>query len=154
MHAADDHHVDVDGEALVTLRRLVAALGELDLLQLVDLRACALVGVGDDDGGQLHLVEGNALLLAVGQQIVVVVAEHRELAGRLIVARAVAARLGAGAVDFFHLQLVVVADLLHLNVQAGDFQIHVAPIVGFSVYLQHCLSSSLSCCSEPSARCR
>ena len=46
IHAADDHHVDVDGEALVTLRRLVAALGELDLLQLVDLRACALVGVG------------------------------------------------------------------------------------------------------------
>ena len=65
IHAADDHHVDVDGEALVALRCLVAALGELDLLQLVDLRACALVGVGDDDGGQLHLVEGNSLLLAV-----------------------------------------------------------------------------------------
>ena len=108
-----------------------------------DLRACALVGVGDDDGGQLHLVEGNALLLAVGQQIVVVVAEHGELAGRLIVACAVAARLGAGAVDFLHLQLVVIADLLHLNVQAGDFQIHVAPIIGFSVYLQHPATSFL-----------
>ena len=112
----------------------MAALGGDDLLELVDPGALPFVGVGDDHGGPLNAIERDALRLAVGEDVVVVVPEHGHLAGRLIVALAIPPGAVALAVAFFHLLLVVVADFLHHEHEAGDLDVHVAPSVGLAVY--------------------
>ena len=107
----------------------MTAFDEHDPLELVDARPASGVGVGDDHGGELHAEEGLSRGLAVVQDVVIVVPEHGHLAGRLIVALAVAPGAVASAVGLLHFLFVVVADLLDDEVQAGDFDVDVAPSV-------------------------
>ena len=107
----------------------MAALGELDRLQLVHVGLLPLVGVGDNDGGDGQLVERDALGSAPRQELLIIIPEQGDFPGRLIVSGAVAARPVAVTVGLLHLLLVVVADLLDDEVQTGDFDVDVAPSV-------------------------
>ncbi|SCJ11821.1 Uncharacterised protein [uncultured Clostridium sp.] len=114
----------------------MAALDRDDLLQLVDAGALAFVGVGDDHGRPLEAIEGDALRLAIGKDVVVVIPEHRHFTGRFIVALAIAPGTVALAVAFFHVLLVVVADFLHDQDEARDLDVNVAPAIGLTVYFK------------------
>mgnify|MGYP007127288530 CR=1 FL=1 len=63
----------------------------------------------------------------------VVIAEQGDLARARIVAGAEAPGLVAPAVDGLLIQFIVIADLLDFDVQARDLEVHISPVVDFTI---------------------
>lgn len=127
--AMAEHYLDT----LVALSDAVGPLGDLHELQLIDHGFLALHAVADYHGRELELEKADALGLAVGQHLVVVIAEQGDLARTGVVAGAEAPGLVALAVDGLLIQLIVVADFLNLDVQARELEVHIGPVVDLTV---------------------